>query len=90
MTDQKVMDIMTSPTLNQLANFAQDMPIDVNNAEDLKSGLSICLIDICSALDKGRIKFEDDKDKAMLNGLLTIALAQFFDGKVNLEAVGIH
>lgn len=87
MIDQNTFEIMSSPTLGKLAKFAENAPWDVNNEDDLKSALSTCLLELCKAMDAGRIHFDKDEDSAIFHGLLSVNLAQFFDGKVWAETV---
>lgn len=87
MIDQQTFEIMTSPTMGKLAKFAEDAPWDVNNKNDLKTAISTCLLDVCRAMDAGRIHFDKDEDSAVFHGLMAINLAQFFDGKVRAETV---
>ena len=87
MIDQQTFEIMSSPTLGKLAKFAEGAPWDVNDKDDLKSAISTCLLELCRAMDAGRIHFDKDEDSAMFHGLLSVNLAQFFDGKVKAKAM---
>jgi len=75
-------DLMMSRTMDLLVGLAQgDNPLDWTRAEDLKSGFCTASLDIVRALDSGRIHFDSDHDRAMLHGLLLVAMQFVFDGK---------
>lgn len=88
--NQDADDILMSPTFQKLVNFSQNMTLDVNNEDDLKTMLSTSVIELCKALDDGRIHFDDNDDKGIFHGLLTVGLVQFFDGKVDAVLVKNH
>ena len=52
--------------------------MDVNDLDDVKSALAVASL----ALDQGAIKFDHDKDLAMLFGLLTISVDFTLDGRL--------
>lgn len=87
MIDEQTFEVMSSPTLGKLAKFGEDMPLDVMDREELKTALSTCVLDICRAMDAGRIHFDKAEDSAVFHGLMAINLAQFFDGKVKAEVM---
>lgn len=82
--------IMMSPTMQRLAELASGMPLDPLNDDDLKTGLTTCMIDIVDALDNNRIKFEVDDDKAMFYGLLSVVLVKALGQKPTAQTVSVH
>jgi hypothetical protein len=82
--------IMMSPTMQRLAQLASSMPLDPLNDDDLKTGLTTCMMDVVDALDNNRIKFERDDDKAMLYGLLSVALIKVLGERPTAQTATIH
>jgi len=88
--DKATFEVMTSRTIGMLAKYAEDMPLDVMNDDDFKSGISTCTIDIAKAIDNDRIQFSNDEDRAVLHGLLAICLSRCLDGKVTAQIISRH
>jgi hypothetical protein len=82
--------LMMSPTIQRLAGMASDMPFDPLNDDDLKMGLSTCLLELVDALDNSRIKFERDHDSAMFYGLLSVALIRVLGERPAAQVVTVH
>ncbi len=82
--------LLNGYALNKIAELSQSLCIDIKNPEALKAALSTCLVTLCEALDDDRIIFKKDLDEAMLYGLLTLAITQFFDGNVPLNGGTEH
>lgn len=94
MTDHELNELagkmMMSPTMQRLAQVASSMPLDPLNDDDLKTGLTTCMIDLADALDNNRIKFDRLEDKAMLHGLLAVALIKALGQRLEPKTVSIH
>ncbi|WP_432744254.1 hypothetical protein ABXJ76_03825 [Methylobacter sp. G7] len=73
---------MISPTLVQLHELSETLPIDINNQDDLKAAFSACSIELINALDEGRIKFSNDLDRATFLALLTVTTDFAMDGRL--------
>jgi len=78
---RQVAELQMSPTMGLLCRFAQSMPIDPKDPEDIKTALTTATLDLVRALDAKRIHFEHDEDNAMLHGLLLVAMQVIFDGR---------
>ncbi|MDP1664996.1 MAG: hypothetical protein Q8L79_07695 [Methylobacter sp.] len=74
--------LMMSSTLMQLHQLSQTLPVNVHNHEDLLGAFATCSTEIIGALDAGRIHFDNDKDHAMLLGLLTVITDYAMDGRL--------
>lgn len=80
--NEQAHQLMMSPTLERLYQLAQTMPTDINNPDDLKGAFSTCSFDLIEALDNNRIHFDNELDKAMFYGLLTVTTDYVMDGKL--------
>ena len=75
-------DLMMSPTMDRLLALAQgDPPLDWTTAEGLKAGFCTAGLDMIRALDAGRIRFDNDHDRAMFHAMLLVAMQFVFDGR---------
>lgn len=74
--------LMLSGTLVQLYELAQTLPINVNNRDDVKAAFSACAIDLITAMDEGRIQFNQELDRATFLALLTMAVDVVLDGRL--------
>jgi hypothetical protein len=74
--------LQMSPTLERLALLAKGCPCDVNKPDDLKAVLATCSLDLINALDNKRVHFDNDEDKALFYGLLTVTVDYAMDGKL--------
>ncbi len=77
-----VRSLMMSETVRGLIHLTKNVPVDVNNPDDLKMALSTTGFEVIKALDKNRIKFKRKKDEAMLNGLLMVTMDIVLGGKL--------
>ena len=73
---------MMSDTLKNLWAMSLTGITDVNSKEDLKTAFSTCSMELISALDKERIHFDSNDDKAIFYGLLTIIVDYTMDGNL--------
>jgi len=73
---------MMSETLKSLWMMSQTGITNVNSKEDLKTAFSTCSMELISALDKERIHFDSNDDKAIFYGLLTIIVDYTMDGNL--------
>lgn len=80
--NEQAHQLMMSPTLERLYQLAQTMPTDINNPDYLKGAFSTCGFDLIEALDNNRIHFDNELDKAMFYGLLTVTTDCVMDGKL--------
>jgi len=78
----EVKQLMMSQTMQRLAQLAQTLPTDTSDPDELKAAFSTCGIDLINALDNDRIHFDDDRDKAMFYGLLTVTVNYVLDGNL--------
>jgi sulfur transfer protein SufE len=74
-------ELMLSPTMQLLLQFAHDLPMDVTNREDLRTGLCTTSVELIRALDAGRLHFTNAEDRAMLFGLLSVVMEIIYDGR---------
>jgi len=74
--------LQISPTMDKVIQLAVGLPIDINNKVELKEALATSALSIIDALDNDRIDFEHGNDKAMLFGLLVVAMDIVLDGKL--------
>ena len=73
---------MMSDTLKNLWAMSLTGITDVNSKEDLKTAFSTCSMELISALDKERIHFDSNDDKAIFYGLLTVLVDFVMDGNL--------
>jgi hypothetical protein len=74
-------ELMLSPTMQLLLQFAHALPINVADREDLRTGLCTTSMELIRALDAGRVHFTNAEDRAMLYGLLTVVMEVIFEGR---------
>lgn len=74
--------LLMSGTLMHLHQLAKTLPVDIHNHDDLLGAFATCSTEIIDALDAGRIHFENDRDQAMLLGLLTVVTDYVMDGRL--------
>ncbi|MDP2097559.1 MAG: hypothetical protein U1D70_16265 [Methylobacter sp.] len=82
--DKMAHEMMMSPTLERLFHLAQGVPCDTNKPEELRAALAVAGNELIRALDNGRIHFDNDLDKAMLYGLLTVTTDFVMHGKLKM------
>jgi hypothetical protein len=80
--DKNLQNLMMSETLKSLWMMSQTGITNVNSKEDLKTAFSTCSMELISALDKERIHFDSNDDKAIFYGLLTIIVDYTMDGNL--------
>jgi hypothetical protein len=73
--------ILMSPTMAKLCNFAVSMPVDINVKDQLQPALTVCVLSLIDALDHERIQFANVEDEAMLSGLLVLGMELAMGGK---------
>jgi len=79
-------ELMMSVTMGKLAQFSETIPVDIHDADELKSALASCSMELIRALDADRIHFDSDVDRAMLHGLLTVTLSVVIGGPFGAQA----
>lgn len=82
---QRMMDIQMSPTMQLVGFMAKDMPLDMNDKEDMKVSLCTCLVEMVTAIDDDRISFSCSEARALTIGMLSVALNLISDGEVKME-----
>jgi len=80
--DKNLQNLMMSDTLKNLWAMSLTGITDVNSKEDLKTAFSTCSMELISALDKERIHFDSNDDKAIFYGLLTVLVDFVMDGNL--------
>ena len=80
--DTNLQNLMMSDTLKNLWAMAQAGVTDVNSKDDLKTAFSTCSMELISALDNERIRFNNTDDKAIFYGLLTVLVDFVMDGNL--------
>ena len=74
--------LMMSDTFLHLAELSKTMPINVNDLDDLKIGLSVPILHLILALDDDNILFKNQEDAGYFIGLLALSLNAVYDGKL--------
>lgn len=74
--------MMMSPTMQLIANLANDMPIDPTSKESVNAAIAVTTWELAKAMDDKRIHFDKTKDRAMFHGLMTVAMQVMFDGRM--------
>ena len=82
MIDTNLQNLMMSETLKSLWMMSQTGITNVNSKEDLKTAFSTCGAELVAALDKERIHFDSNDDKAIFYGLLTVIVDYTMDGNL--------
>lgn len=83
---QKMMGQMQmSETMQMVGTLAQDMPLDMQDAEDRKTLFVTCLVDTVSAIDDGEITFSSDEARGITLALLAGVYILLNGGPVSLE-----
>jgi len=80
--DANLQNLMMSETLKSLWMMSQTGITNVNSKEDLKTAFSTCGAELVVALDKERIHFDSNDDKAIFYGLLTVIVDYTMDGNL--------
>lgn len=87
--ERDVAALMMSPTVSRLVEMAQGMPLDINNADDLRACMATVSRSLIEALDNDRIQFTRDEDRAMFYGLMTVAFDLALDGRLKTAATQV-
>ncbi len=74
--------MMMSPTMQNIANMAHDLPIDPTDKDSIRAAIATTTWELIQAMDAQRIHFDKTNDRAMFHGLLTVAMEVMFDGRL--------
>ena len=74
--------MMMSPTMQNIANMAHDLPIDPTDKASMRAAIATTTWELIQAMDAQRIHFDQVNDQAMFHGLLTVAMEVMFDGRL--------